>query len=133
MFIVNLTQYPASAEQRAVGVVDLQDGHLDDLIEALTFGELPDANEIRMRADFIAGLAVMNGLGDDLCDSPDVNAAMISGPPWLMAPLAAALIARWIKPLFAFSVCDTEEQTEADGSIRKVTIFRHTGFVSAIV
>lgn len=130
--IINLTQHPASADQIAVGVVDLPENERATLVDALTFSELPDAQEIRDRAEFIAELACYNGLGDDEGDSPMPQQAMIGGALWLMAPLAAALRMRSIEPVFAFSVRETEEQAQPDGSVRKVAVFRHAGFVPAV-
>lgn len=129
--IVNLTQHSASADQLAVGVIDLAGDELDSLKDALTFGELPDAQEIRDRAEHVAELACYNGLGDE-GDRPMPKQAMIGGALWLMAPLAAALRARGIDPVFAFSVRYTEEQKHADGSVRKIAVFRHAGFVPAV-
>ena len=131
--ILNLTQHSAGADQMAVGVVDLAGEELASLKEALTFGELPDAQEIRDRAEHIAELACMNGLGGDGGDDPFPQQAMIGGALWLMAPLAEALRVRGIKPVFAFSVRETEEQTQPDGSVWKVAVFRHAGFVPAVV
>ena len=130
--IVNLTQHPATPDQLAAGVVDLAGDELAILKDALTFGELPNEQEIRDRADFIAELAAMNGLGGDEGDSPMPDQAMIGGAMWLMAPLASALRVRSIEPLFAFSVRETEEHAQPDGSVRKVAIFRHAGFVPAV-
>ncbi len=130
--ILNITQHPASADQIAVGVVDLDGDELASLKAALTFGELPDAEEIRDRAEYIAELAAMNGLGGEDGDDPLPTRAMIGGALWLMAPLAAALRLRSIEPVFAFSVRDTEEQTQEDGRVRKVAVFRHAGFVPAV-
>jgi len=120
--ILNLTQHPASADQIAAGVVDLTND-LAALKAALTFGELPNAQEIRNRVRKIADLAVASG----------IRTAMIGGAPWLMGPLAAKLSQRGITPLFAFSVRETEEQAQADGSVRKVAVFRHAGFIPAVV
>ncbi len=130
--ILNLTQHPASADQIAVGVMDLAGDELASLKESLTFVELPDAQEIRDRAEHIAELACMNGLGGDDGDDPFPAQAMIGGALWLMAPLAAELRARSIEPVFAFSVRDTEEHKQADGSSRKISVFRHVGFVPAV-
>lgn len=130
--IVNLTQHPASADQIAVGVVDLVGEGLTELKATLTFDTLPDAQEIRGCAERIAELACYNGLSGDEGDSPMPEQAMIGGALWLMAPLAAALRGRGIEPVFAFSVRETEEQMQADGSTRKVAVFRHAGFVPAI-
>ena len=34
-----------------------------------------------------------------------------------------------INPVYAFSVRESEEQVQADGSVKKVAVFRHRGFV----
>jgi hypothetical protein len=54
---------------------------------------------------------------------------MIGGAPYLMAPLEVALRAHGITPLYAFSVRESVEQTQPDGSVRKIAVFRHGGFV----
>lgn len=130
--IVNLTQHPATPEQRAAGVVDLAGVELNSLKKALTFETLPTEQEILDRAEYIAALAEMNGLGDDNGEDPIPNIAMIGGALWLMTPLAAELRARYITPVFAFSVRETEEQSLPDGSVRKIAVFKHVGFVPAI-
>lgn len=126
--IINLTQHPGTPEQ---GVTDLTGEELASLKSALTFGTLPDAQEIAVRAEYIAELACMNGLGGD-DDDPIPTAAMIGGAPYLMAPLERALRAVGIEPLYAFSVRESAEQTQPDGTVRKVNIFRHAGFVPAV-
>ena len=135
--MLNLTQHPATADQIAVGVVDLAGDELGSLKSALTFGELPNEQEIGNRAAAIAGIAVRVEdpaapqdalIGRHYCH----DRAMIGGALWLMAPLAAALRRAGIEPVFAFSVRETEEQRQPDGSVRKVTVFRHAGFVPAI-
>lgn len=135
--ILNLTQHAASADQIAAGVVDLAGLVLAALKQALTFDKCPSADDIRQRAEYVAELACiqlacMNGLGGDEDDSPMPQQALIGGALWLMAPLAAALRARSIEPVFAFSVRETEEQPQPDGSVRKVAVFRHAGFVPAV-
>lgn len=127
--IINLTQHTATPEQIAEGVVDLRGDGLFALRDALTFDSLPTAEEIHRRAEYIADLAVHNGLGEE--DDPFPDAAMIGGAPYLMGPLAAELRRHGIRPLFAFSVRETEEQPQPDGSVRKVAVFRHVGFVEA--
>ncbi len=130
--IINLTQHAATAEQVAVGVVDLPAEQREALIDALTFESIPDAGEIRARAHDIAELACFNGLGGDDGDDPFPSHAMIGGALWLMAPLAKELRLRSIEPVFAFSVRETEEKVQPDGSVKKVAIFRHAGFVQAL-
>ena len=131
--IINLTQHIAGAEQIAAGVVDLPAEQRGALVEALTFESLPTADEILAAAEAIAELAVQNGLGDDCLDSPAPKSAMIGGALWLMAPLADALRRRGVQPLFAFSTRESVEAVQQDGSVRKTAIFRHVGFVPAVV
>ena len=50
----------------------------------------------------------------------------------LVADLAKELRLRSIEPVFAFSVRETEEKVQPDGSVKKVAIFRHAGFVQAL-
>lgn len=126
--ILNLTQHPGTPEQ---GVTDLTGEELAALKQALTFDALPTAQEIAERADYIAALACMNGLGGE-DDDPIPTAAMIGGAPYLMAPLERALRNVGIEPLYAFSVRESAEQAQPDGTVRKVNIFRHAGFVPAV-
>jgi hypothetical protein len=120
--VLNLTQHQATADQAAVDVVDVPAERRAGLQALLTFAELPSSETIRDRAEQIAELAAAEG----------ATSAMIGGALWLMAPLAAALRRRGIEPLFAFSVRETEEQVQPDGSVRKVAVFRHAGFVPAV-
>lgn len=124
MRIVNLTQHPATSEQKAAGVFDLGGEWYAILKRALDFCSVPDEAFISIRALAIATIAAN-------C-RPRPDAAMIGGAPWLMAPLARELREHGIQPLFAFSVREAEEQVQPDGSVRKVTIFRHKGFVPAV-
>ena len=48
-----------------------------------------------------------------------------------MPPLEKALRGLGIRPLYAFSVRESVEETLPDGSVRKVAVFRHKGFVEA--
>jgi hypothetical protein len=120
--VLNLTQHAATPEQAAAGVIDLSAEQRAYLQTLLTFAALPSAEQIRRRAEQIAGLAKANG----------ATTAMIGGALWLMAPLADALRQRGVTPVFAFSVRETEEQAQPDGSVRKVAVFRHAGFVPAV-
>lgn len=127
--IVNLTQHLVTGEQLAAGVVDLPADQRAILTKALTFESLPTRGEIVAAVEVVAGLAA--SAGPALHILPD--AAMIGGAMWLMAPLAAAIESRGIEALFAFSQRESVEEPQADGSIRKTAIFRHVGFVPAIV
>ena len=126
--IINLTQHPATPEQRSSGVVDLPDEERKVLQAALTFDAPPTALEIVGRAAHIALIAARH-----LAGAEDIaREAMIGGALWLMAPLADALRDEGITPLFAFSRRVVVEETLADGSVRKVTVFKHGAFVPAL-
>lgn len=114
MKLLNLTPHRATADQLAAGVIDLPDDQRELLQSLMAFDVLPRIAQINDRAAEIAELACSNGLGGDDADSPTPCRAMIGGPHWLMAPLAALLYERRIKPMFAFSVRD-----------------RHRGFIPA--
>jgi hypothetical protein len=130
--IVNLTQHPATPEQAAAGVVDLQGEALLALKQALTFDTLPSRQDVQDRARYITRLAFANGLGGDFDDDPMPTRAMIGGAPFLMSALEAALLDECISPMYAFSVRDSVEITHPDGWVVKTNVFKHAGFVPAI-
>lgn len=127
--ILNLTQHPASAEQLAAGVIDLPPPGRSMLVEALTVDTLPTRAEIADRCAKIAALAVNNGLGCEECD-PHPTSAMIGGAPWMMRALEDALLDMGVSPIYAFSVRESTEQKQPDGSVQKINVFRHAGFVA---
>ena len=126
--IINLTQHQSTPEQVAAGVRDLPPELRARLVELLTFDDLPESdfdepdNEVRQAAKAIAKLA-SEALGGD------EGAAMIGGAPFLLPILAEELREVGIDPLLAFSRRETIEQQQPDGSVRKVAVFRHVGFV----
>lgn len=121
--IVNLTQHPATPEQLAAGVVDLPVDERTKLCKLLTFDTLPTFDEIEDVALAIALLA------NSVVPEVDDQYAMIGGAPWLMSALELALREQRINPIYAFSVRESVEQTQPDGSVRKINVFRHVGFV----
>lgn len=129
--MINLTQHPASAEQLAAGVVDLPVAERALLTQSLTVDALPTRQEISDRCANIAALACHNGLGGDDGDDPHPVQAMIGGAPWMMSAMEDALRDQGIEPVYAFSVRESAEQTQPDGSVRKINVFRHAGFVPA--
>lgn len=128
--IVNLTQHPATPEQLAGGVVDLPASERAALIDCLTVDKLPSRTEIANRCAQIAFLAAYNGIGNS-DDDPHPAQAMIGGACWMMATLESELLDVGIVPVYAFSVRKLVEQTDSDGSVRKVNIFEHAGFIPA--
>lgn len=108
--IINLTQHKASAEQLAVGVIDVS----SSLTELLTFSNIPSMEDMQERAHALASIATISG-----CKS-----AMIGGAPYFMSTLEKALLAAGVTPLYAFSV---RSSVEVDGV--KTSVFQHAGFV----
>jgi len=132
MGIINLTQHAASADQIAAGVIDLPPETRAAVVELLTFDQCPDAADIAGRAHDLAVIAAYgDARTDDDTDAVRYDSAMIGGAPWLMMPLADALRAEGIKPFFAFSRRESADQTQPGGSVRKVAVFRHAGWVPA--
>lgn len=130
--ILNLTQHPATPDQIAAGVVDLPTAERAALVDALTFDECPSAEDVAQRAHTIAEMAAYSDVfGEQGAPMPGRDRAMIGGAPWLMAPLAEQLRQRGIEPVFAFSRREVAEQAQPDGSVRKVAVFRHAGWVPA--
>jgi hypothetical protein len=143
--ILNLTQHTATPEQIAAGVTfgELSPEQIREVRAMLTFDALPTPVEVRRRAQQIAKIA-SNAIwreksalpyaeewgGEPLHTEAELfDFAMIGGAPYLMAPLEVALRAHGITPVYAFSVRESVDQTQPDGSVRKVATFRHAGFV----
>ena len=119
--IINLTQHAATPEQVAAGVVELHPEDRLELQRLLTFEKLPDLEEIWRSANSIAALAVQY--------RTPARAALIGGAPYLMGPLEKALRRVGLIPLYAFSVRESVDVVQPDGSVRKTSVFKHAGFV----
>ncbi len=113
--MLNLTQHKATEEQVAQGVKDLPQEQVEKLAKLLTFEEAPTTEELRNRAIAIAQLAKETG----------EFSAMIGGAPFFMSSLEAALQAKGIQPRYAFSKRESVEQSQPDGSVKKVAVFKH--------
>ena len=121
--ILNLTQHPATPEQIAAGVVDLTGQRLANLKSLLTFEELPTSTDIEQVAQAIANMATF------CLDTADERKAMIGGAPFLMGALESTLLDYGITPVYAFSKRESIEAVQADGSVKKINVFRHAGFI----
>ncbi len=120
--MLNLTQHLATADQLSSGVINLPELVRPQLTTLLTFDDLPEPSEIWDRAGAIA----------DIASQHQATTALIGGALWLMTPLAQALQQKGITAYFAFSKRVTTEEALSDGSVQKVTSFRHAGFVTAL-
>ena len=125
--ILNLTQHPATPDQIAAGVVDLVGDDLAQLKRLLTFDTPPDGTEIRDRAEALAILAgdAFEGDAGEMLG----NEAMIGGAPFFMSALEQALQDNLIFPMYAFSQRVVQEQPQPDGTVKKVAMFQHAGWV----
>ena len=127
--ILNLTQHPATTDQIAAGVRDLQGQALAMLKGCLNFDTLPTVEDIRQRAEDIAMLASAWHDAEDP-DGTTARACMIGGAPFFMGALEAALYRRDLTPLYAFSRREVVENTNPDGTVTKTAVFKHEGFVA---
>lgn len=128
--IINLTQHASTQDQQAAGVVDLPEAARASLQKLLTFDNLPYADELYERAVAIAQLAEDNIPAGEYSFPADVS-AMIGGAPYLMSYLERELTKKLIIPVYAFSRRVVEEKHNADGTVSKVAVFKHDGFVRA--
>lgn len=118
MKILNLTQHPASPEQVEAGVVEPAPEVKAQVKELLTFVGYPSPEVVQDRATALVAVVEEQGF----------EAAMIGGAPFFMAPLENTLSACGILPCYAFSERVSEEVTQADGSVQKVSRFKHVDF-----
>lgn len=123
--VVNLTQHASTPEQWGMGVVDLPEDIAKVLREDLTFEEIPSSKDLEERAAKIVAL-LKGAQGGNLLPRQEV---MIGGAPYFMAPLERALRAEGIRPLYAFSRRESVDELLPNGGVKKVTVFRHVGFV----
>ena len=120
--ILNLTQHNATTDQLEQGVFDLPQGagSVGEYVKnVLTFNSVPSSGALFNAANELARIA--SDLG--------YSSAMIGGAPFLMSKLEDALLKRGIKPLYAFSERVSKETTAPDGTVTKINVFKHVGFV----
>lgn len=122
MKIINLTQHAATQEQFDAGVIEVYSEFKDRLLEALNFSTIPTVQEVRVSAAELAN--IMKAYDGDLTGEVKF---MVGGAPYLMAELVGW--APIYNMVFAYSERVSEEQHMADGSVRKVNVFKHKGFV----
>lgn len=117
MKIANLTQHNATDIQVKEGVFNLDQSL--NLGAILTFTTAPSEDEMQERAKKLANIAAEAG----------AEAAMIGGAGYFMRPLEEALKEKGIQPLYSFSERKSVEKTNPDGTVTKVNVFEHVGWV----
>lgn len=115
--IANLTQHNATGIQVKEGVFNLDQSL--NLGAILTFTTAPSEDEMQERAKKLANIAAEAG----------AEAAMIGGAGYFMRPLEEALKEKGIQPLYSFSERKSVEKTNPDGTVTKVNVFEHVGWV----
>ncbi len=136
--ILNLTQHVATPEQIIDGVFEPTEDDKLEIQKLLTFDEIPTRGILSDRADELTSIALkyaIPGLIRDFKytdeDSPDEYCltVMIGGAPYLMGFLEHYLANRNICAKYSFSKRDSVDKPQPDGSVKKVAVFKHSGFV----
>ncbi len=145
MKIINLTQHRATQSQLDSGVIDLSEYYRAQLVEALNFTGMPSRTTILDRCDDIYQLvcSVIGQLedndklfdGEDLWDEKTIlnygYSFMIGGAPYLMCPLQQEL-SHIGQVVYAYSERVSEKVVQPDGSVKKINVFKHLGFVYGV-
>jgi hypothetical protein len=128
--ILNLTQHVVTAEQKAQLVVEPRMTK-DKIRELLTFEEIPSKEEIESRAEKLARIAVSeaNHYAGETDNEIWITRVMLGGAPFFMGALEKAIRECGFTPVYAFSKRESEEIPQPDGSVKKIQVFRHIGFV----
>lgn len=118
--ILNLTVHSATIEQIDAGVIE--PNSKKEIISLLTFDELPNKNEIILRATKLIQII------EEEKNHNNFDSVMLGGAPFLMSILEVLLKTKNFKPLYSFTKRVANESI-IDGVIHKNSIFKHCGFV----
>lgn len=131
MDVLNFTQHNCTKDQLDAGILELPAEHKQKLSELLTFEQLPTSDDVWLRAVQLVSLfeTVAVELGYTFEDDSKSLMPMVGGAPFLMASLELAFTSSNLKVCYAFSRRESVEQTQPDGTVRKVAVFRHVGLV----
>jgi len=131
MKALNLTQHTATPEQKLAGVIDLPEYLRKELIEYITFEEIPSPKAMEELAAKVAKLyeRAYSVISNDGV-IPLGSFAMVGGAPYFQRYLEDALRRIGVEPLHAFSVRESADQPQNDGTMKKVAVFRHAGWVT---
>lgn len=117
MKVVNLTQHLATKEQIEEGVFDLPEGLREKLVKALIFPAQYTKADLEVAAQEVVNLV----------KEVDNFRVMIGGMPSLMPVLEKALIKEGVAVSYARTERVSVDQAQADGSVKKVSVFQHAG------
>jgi len=119
--ILNLTQHQATPDQKGDGVVDLPGELRQELCSLLTFNSLGETREMEARAEAVLTLVLQV--------APAAGTkVMLGGAPAFMPVLENVLKNAGLLPMYSFSVRDSVETVNPDGSVTKRQVFRHAGW-----
>lgn len=127
--ILNLTQHVATPEQIGSGVFEPSEEDKNEIRKLLTFDEKPTCVELHLASLELSKIATKYFSMSYAEDIEHRGKAMIGGAPYFMRSLENALIDVDVWPVYAFSKRESVDQPQPDGSVRKVQVFRHAGFV----
>lgn len=119
--IINLTQHQFTIDQlqdiesRGLEVVEVD----QSFKSLLNFEALPDTQTIWEKATTLSQIAKEAG----------ASFAMIGGAPYFMSLLEKRLFDNGVKPLYVFSVRSSVERPKEDGTVEKLSVFKHLGFI----
>ncbi len=128
--ILNLTQHNATAEQKAQLVVEPRMTK-EKIKKLLTFEEIPSKEEIESRANELAEIAVSEAshYAGETDNEVWITRVLLGGAPFFMGALEKAVRECGFTPVYAFSKRESVDQPQPDGSVKKIAVFRHLGFV----
>lgn len=120
MQVINLTQHTPTPSQAAeVTFITIPDEIRAQVLALITFAPAEVNYEtLRERADTLAQIAANSG----------ADVAMLGGAPFFQSFLENALLAQGVGFCYALSERVARDEIQADGSVRKVSVFEHAGF-----
>ena len=121
--IWNLTQHDPTPEQKEEGVGP----KLGSIVQFLTFETLEEARPASRES---RAYNIVETFMDEY-NPQRGSKVMVGGANFLMEPLVRILYANGFNPVYSFTQRKSEEVSQPDGSVKKVSTFKHVGFVEA--
>ncbi|TDB44271.1 hypothetical protein [Photorhabdus luminescens] len=122
MFLVNMTAYLASDEQREMGVIDVEQHISHAIREKLSFASCPSVEEMTLRANELADIAVA------LCEKYKADGVLVYAKTFFMHILISAISSRGIAPYVTYAPKVTVVGRE--GNINRT--YKHANLVRAV-